>query len=645
VRRHSRFLLPFAALLASLLALTVAPAATFAAPGALPYVHGTSTEPMYSYQNAIRESVWVQTTFDSDKDGKLDRVRVDIVRPREAASAKIKVPVILEASPYYSCCGRGNESQLKEYAADGTVDAMPLFYDNYFVPRGYAFAAVDLTGSNNSQGCPDVGGPAEVGGAKAVVDWLNGRAKGFAADGSAVTATWTTGKTGMIGKSWDASIANGVAATGVQGLETIVPVAGISSWYDYQRFGGVLRSPDYVTYLGGLVNGRPKGVCEPQLAAAQAASDDSTGSYNAYWAARDYRTTANKVHAAVFVVHGINDLNVTTSQFGRWWQDLAQRDVPRKIWISQQGHVDPFDIRRPQWVDTLHQWFDYWLQGLHNGVMAKPMVDIERPSGEWTTASTWPALGAVTKPVFFGNGDGKTGTLGGLPSSAVRTFTDDPALTETDAVANPNQASSSRVVFLSGKLTRSLRISGIPSVTLRVKVNKPTTELTAKLVDYGAQHRVDYLSAGSGVHNLKTRSCYGESTATDSPCYLDTAVDYVDSNVDVLTRGWKDAAHSVDLKTVTPLQPNRWYNVVVPMDAYDTVVQPGHSLGLVVTASDNENTSPSTTGATVQVSLAGSYLLLPSIGNLPFVQQAPQLGGATPKAQLAPRTQRSQDFR
>ncbi|MFD8222508.1 CocE/NonD family hydrolase, partial [Streptomyces sp. NPDC059697] len=40
------------------------------------------------------------------------------------------------------------------------------------------------------------------------------------------------GATGMIGKSWDGSITNGVAATGVKGLRTIVPVSSISSWYD-----------------------------------------------------------------------------------------------------------------------------------------------------------------------------------------------------------------------------------------------------------------------------------------------------------------------------------------------------------------------------------------------------------------------------
>ena len=82
----------------------------------------------------------------------------------------------MDASPYYSCCGRGNESQKKTYDADGDVVQMPLFYDNYFVPRGYAFVGVDLAGTNRSDGCVDVGGRSDIQSAKAVVDWLNGRA-------------------------------------------------------------------------------------------------------------------------------------------------------------------------------------------------------------------------------------------------------------------------------------------------------------------------------------------------------------------------------------------------------------------------------------------------------------------------------------
>jgi X-Pro dipeptidyl-peptidase len=114
--------------------------------------------PVYSYQNAVRESVWVQTSLDNDGDGVPDKVAVDIVRPR----AQVKVPVILEGSPYYACCGRGNESELKEYDANGVITKQPLFYDNYFVPRGYAFVAADLAGTNRSTGCEDVGGCEEV---------------------------------------------------------------------------------------------------------------------------------------------------------------------------------------------------------------------------------------------------------------------------------------------------------------------------------------------------------------------------------------------------------------------------------------------------------------------------------------------------
>ena len=44
-------------------------------------------------------------------------------------------------------------------------------------------------GTFNSDGCPDVGGPAETLGTKAVIDWLNGRARGFDADGQPVRPT------------------------------------------------------------------------------------------------------------------------------------------------------------------------------------------------------------------------------------------------------------------------------------------------------------------------------------------------------------------------------------------------------------------------------------------------------------------------
>src|SRR5699024_2862445 len=100
------------------------------------------------------------------------------------------------------------------------------------------------------------------------------------------------------------------------------------------------------------------------------------------------------VTASVFIIHGINDYNVKANHFSNWWEALAENDVPRKLWISQTGHVEPFDFRRAEWVDTLHRWFDYWLLDIENGIMDEPMVEIERGVGEWDLEETWPAADA-----------------------------------------------------------------------------------------------------------------------------------------------------------------------------------------------------------------------------------------------------------
>ena len=50
----------------------------------------------------IRERLWVETTFDTDGDGKPDRMHVDVTRQRQTATEGLKVPVIYETSPYFA---------------------------------------------------------------------------------------------------------------------------------------------------------------------------------------------------------------------------------------------------------------------------------------------------------------------------------------------------------------------------------------------------------------------------------------------------------------------------------------------------------------------------------------------------------------
>src|SRR5690606_14387663 len=98
-------------------------------------------------------------------------------------------------------------------------------------------------GTADSDGCPTSGDRAETLATKAIIDWLNGRAKGFDASGEPVEADWTNGDTGMTGVSYNGTLPNMVATTGVEGLKTIIPVSAISNWYEYYRANGLVRAP------------------------------------------------------------------------------------------------------------------------------------------------------------------------------------------------------------------------------------------------------------------------------------------------------------------------------------------------------------------------------------------------------------------
>ncbi|WP_018349821.1 Xaa-Pro dipeptidyl-peptidase [Longispora albida] len=587
------------------------------APPAQAAPRALQTDPIYSYADAIRETVWVESPVDNDGNGQPDRITADIIRPREATQ---RVPVIMDASPYYHCCGRGNESEKKSYAPDGTVTKFPLFYDNYFVPRGYAFIAADLSGTARSTGCEDVGGQAEVLGAKAVIDWLNGTAIARRADGTQAFATWSTGKVGMIGKSWDGTVANGVAATGVPGLATIVPISAISSWYDYNRVNGAVNPKvSSVPSLHTLVNSRPAGTCDAVRNGLTSGSDAATANYNAFWAARDYVPQASNVKASVFLVHGMNDLNVQGAQYGKWWQALAANNVPRKLWLSQEGHVDPFDFRRPVWVSTLHRWFDYWLMGIDNGIMNEPQATVERGANVWSDTSAWPPAGTVSTVYSLKPGAGAAGVLSTAPSAAATTsISDSPNLSESQAISSPANNKNGRKVYWTAPLAADLHLAGTPQITLRVKSSKSTTILSARLVDYGTATRVNYRSSGEGITTLANETCWGSSTAADDACYKETSKVTTTAGQAVLSRGWIDGAHRDSLSSPAPMAAGTWYTVAWNLAPTDQVIPAGHRLGLVLTLSDSEFVSPKSTGATVDVDLGRSLIRLPVAPAAPY---------------------------
>ncbi|WP_410788877.1 CocE/NonD family hydrolase [Kribbella sp. C-35] len=606
--------------LALVLAAVVAPAASLTAvagPTAVPskpFVQGTATVPAYDYDNAIHEKVQVDVPrLDGDANGITDQITVDIIRPGEAAQAAIDVPVIIQASPYYA----GDPTTY--FDATGTRQVFGSWLDNYFVPRGYAVAFVDMPGTFRSTGCSDVGADLEVLGTKAVIDWLNNRTTGHKPDGSAAKADWSTGKAGMIGVSWNGTIANSVASTGVRGLETIVPIAAISSWYDYTRGFGVPFYDEYMGFLHDYVSNDASPRCEQLTNEIEQDSDTRTGSYSKWWDPRNYRLDASKVRSSVYVVHGLGDENVKTRQFGEWWDELAKRNVPRKIFLHQGVHLDGFSFR-DEWVDKLHPWFDYWLQGLKNGVMDTPQATVQREDGSFVDEAKWPAAGAKQTTLKLSN---LTGT-----SNPV-SFTGTDKESADTVVLDPTAARTDRAVFLSDELEKAVRVSGTGKVSVRVKVNKVASGIKARLVDYGTANR--YVN----VTNVPdTRVCWGDGNALDTGCYAKTQVNTAVSDTSVVVRTLADVGHYKSMYAKESLRSDRWYDLSFELNADDVVFAAGHRLGLVLTV-EPDNPSIPFTGATITLDPTRSSLTLPLTGYTTALQTAEIPQARVPSTRLA----------
>ncbi|MEW9546908.1 Xaa-Pro dipeptidyl-peptidase [Nonomuraea sp. NPDC050783] len=614
-------LVPLAALLVA--ALTGTPPAHAGTPAIT--IEGNATQPVFSRADAIKQTVFVEVAgTDSDHDGAPDRVAVDILRPKET-DAGLKVPVIMEASPYYA---GGNDvanhpvdvdehgnplPTLKSLANKLTAEPFDGYYDNYFVPRGYAIALVENLGSGRATGCPTSGDRNETAGPKAAIDWLNGRARGFDAGGAPVEATWSTGNVGMIGVSYNGTLPNAVAATGVEGLKTIVPIAAISSWYDYYRANGGVVAPggfqgEDLDVLAKYVLTRQNGqeACGALIDSITAGQDRVTGDYSRLWDARNYLDDVDKVRASVFVVHGLNDWNVKTKQFAQWWYALAQRHVPRKIWLHQGTHMNPFSLRTAEWLRQLHGWFDHWLYGIDSGIMREPQADVEIGPGQWARHASWPLPGTATVPLHLGSG----GRLGLLPRplSARETFTDQKTRT-AEQLVEATGADPNRLAYTTAELPGDVRISGTPTVSVRASFEGGSSPyLTALLVDYGTDVRAN----GTLVPTGETW-CYGQGVPGDTGCTALRVLGTATTPYKIVTRGWLDVRNRHRPDRTEPLRAGKEYAFTWDFQPTDYLFKKGHRLGLVIISTDYDYTLRYPAGTRITLAPGRSALRLPVV--------------------------------
>jgi X-Pro dipeptidyl-peptidase len=597
------------------------------------------TQPIFSRAEAIFQTVHVETEIDSDGDGVRDRVEMRLLRPKETDQG-LRVPTIVEPSPYW---GGGNPIENHDVdiddgeganlaaaqatarrlsasaaaAAAAAADAPPFpnIHDNYFLPRGYAVAHVDSVGTGGSTGCPTSGARNETLGVKAVVDWLTGRARGWDPGGAPVSATsWSTGSVAMIGQSYNGTLPNAVATTGVPGLKTIVPIAAISSWYDYYRANGGVLAPggfqgeDLDVLTKFIYTRADQDICRPVIADIEAAQDRLTGDYSPVWDERNYLNDAKHIRASVFVVHGLNDWNVKTKHFGQWWQALEKYHVPRKLWLHQAAHATPFRWRAEEWLRQLHHWFDYWLHGIQNGIMREPTVDVERAPGQWERHGDWPEPGTRTVPLHLNAaGEGQPGELAANPRpGAAQAFVDQKTRTAEQLADNWAAADPNRLVYLTLELTRDTRMNGTAEISVRAALDGRSPYLTALLVDYGTDTRPT-----GGLRSTGEQLCYGPGVPGDTGCTTRTTHVTRTSPFKIVTRGWLDVRNRHDASRTEPIRPGEMYSFRWDMQPQDYLFKAGHRIGVVVLSTDFDYTLRYPAGTQVAIQPGAGTVRLP----------------------------------
>ena len=552
----------------------------------------------------IRHDLWVETTFDSDGDGKMDRVHVDVTRPEQTDTEGLKLPIVYESSPYYAGTA-GNAPGLfwdvkheigakekqrtrVEVKRRGKRPIISNSQIKTWVPRGYIVVHSSSPGTGLSDGAPTVGGDNESLAPKAVIDWLNGRAKGFSSreGNEEVTAFWSTGKVGMTGTSYNGTIPLAAATTGVEGLEAIIPVAPNTSYYHYYRSNGLVRSPG--GYLGedidvlydfihsGKEENRARNnrvVRDTEMANGM---DRMSGDYNDFWAGRDYINDMKPMKAALLMSHGFNDWNVMPEHSYRIYKKASEMGLPTQIYYHQNGHGGPPPMK------MMNRWFTKYLHGIDNGVENDPKAWIVRENDkrlEPTAYKEYPNPDAQKVTFYLSPGAPAVGHLftNNSDSKGKETLVDNYSFS-SEALAQADYTNH-RLLYVTPILKEDIHISGISTITIKAASSKEAINLSVYLVS---------LPWNSGRR----------SKITDN----------------IITRGWADLQNHKSLTRSAPLKPGKFYEMTFNLQPDDQIIKKGQQIGLMIFSSDNNYTLLPKPGTELTVDLEGTKITIPVVG-------------------------------
>jgi len=560
----------------------------------------------------IRTDLWVETTFDTDGDGKPDRMHVAVTRPKQTETDGLKLPVVYESSPYFAGVAPETEGAFHdvyhELGAPGKEIVHPSVVRrgerpfisnseiNTWVPRGYIVIHSSSPGTGLSQGSPTVGGDNESLAPKAVIDWLNGRAKGYTTpDGNQeVKAYWATGKVGMTGTSYNGTIPLAAATTGVEGLEAIIPIAPNTSYYNYYRSNGLVRSPG--GYLGedvdvlynfihsGDESKRAHNNAKYRDDEIKNGIDRITGDYNDFWAGRDYLNDMEPMKAALFMAHGFNDWNVMPDHSYRIYKKAEEMGLPVKIYYHQKGHGGPPPL------SMMNKWFTKYLFEIDNGFEKGPKAWIVREDDENNNPTPYanypnPEAEKVTLHLMSTSNNEGMLTLKKNKTQVSPTLVDDYHLSG-DSLAQL-ATSKHRLLFVTPVLKEDLHLSGLSTLKIKLASSKPAANLSVWMVSLPWNKHPD-------------------AKITDN----------------IITRGWADPQNYKSLTESEPLKPGKFYEMSFDLIPDDQVIPAGQQIGLMIFSSDNKFTLLPEPGTILTIDLDGTSIEIPVVGGKETFQTA-----------------------
>ncbi|NBC09448.1 MAG: Xaa-Pro dipeptidyl-peptidase [Bacteroidetes bacterium] len=555
-------------------------------------------------ENWIRHDLWVETDFDTDGDGKPDRMHVAVTRPEQTETEGLKLPVVYMTSPYFAGVAPNAEGvfwnvrhNLGETAEErvhpeiNTQVQRPIISNRglgTWVPRGYIMVHSSSPGTGLSQGAPTVGGDNESLAPKAVIEWLNGKAKGYTTPygDEEVEAYWSTGKVGMTGTSYNGTLPIAAATTGVEGLEAIIPIAPNTSYYHYYRSNGLVRSPG--GYLGedidvlydyihsGAPEKRAYNNATVRDQEMREGMDRITGDYNDFWAGRDYLNDMDGMKAALLMSHGFNDWNVMPEHSYRIYKAAKEKGLPAQIYYHQAGHGGPPPL------SMMNRWFTRFLHGVDNGVEDDPVAWIVRETDARDEPTAYedypnPEASAVTLHLA-GNAPGRGSLkLKASPNAGQETLVDNFSF-DGEALAKA-EYTDHRLMYLTPKLQQAVHISGLPALNIRLASSQPAANLSVWLVALPWED-------GRGTK------------ITDN----------------IITRGWADPQNHSSLRESEPLEPGKYYELSFELQPDDQIIPEGQQIGLMIFSSDRDFTLWPDPGTELTVDLEATSLALPVVG-------------------------------